>query len=411
MSIYNDTQPKPNHILMLLENNPYPQDSRVRKEAQTLLEAGYEVSIICQRGPDQPFFDNVDGVQAYRYPAVPEYGGLVGYIIEYGYAYVAALIYTTLLFLTNRFDVIHAHNPPEIYVFVAVLFKPFGVKFVFDHHDLSPDVYMAKTDSRGSRSLYRILRWMERVTLRQADHVIATNQSYKMIEMERANIAPEKITIVRNGPNLTRFNPKTEPLPEIRDKAGLILGYAGEMHKQDGLDFLMRALGHLYHDIGETDFVCLLMGSGSEIDNLKLQATSLGIADKVIFTGRLSGDNFIRHLASADICLDPDPYNSFNDHSTMIKIPEYMALEKPIVAFDLTEHRYSARQAAIYIPDNDEMLFAKGIAMLSKDPILRKRMGTYGRNRVETELAWEHSARNLVAAYQKVLPIREIAFV
>ncbi|MEM7798786.1 MAG: glycosyltransferase family 4 protein [Chloroflexota bacterium] len=391
---------------MLLENNPYPQDSRVRKEADTLADAGYDVSVVCQRAADQPLVEDMGGVTVYRYPAVPELGGFFGYLLEYGYAFIAALFYTCLIALTRGFDVIHAHNPPEIYVFIAKLFRPFGKKFVFDHHDLSPDVYMAKTDGKGSRTLYKILRWMERITLREADHILATNHSYKMIEMERANLIPEKITVVRNGPSLDRFSPQ-EPDPAIRSKAKYILGYAGEMHKQDGLDFLMRALAHLYHDIGETDFLCLFMGNGSEIPNLKQQAVELGIADRVEFTGRLRGEEFIRHLASTHICLDPDPYNSFNNHSTMIKIPEYMAMEKPIVAFDLTEHRYSAQEAAIYIPDNDEMLFAKGIAMLSKDPVLRERMGKFGRNRVEMDLSWEHSARNLVKAYEMVLPLKK----
>ena len=393
---------------MLLENNPYPNDPRVRKEANTLQTAGYQVSIVCQSKAGQPRTETINGVNIYRYPPPPERGGLLGYLLEYGYSLLVGLLYTLIIWFKHRFDVIHAHNPPEIYVFIALLFKPFGVKFVFDHHDLSPEVYLAKSGGNGNKWVYKTLLWMERVTLKNADHVIATNRSYRQIEMARGGVPAENITVVRNGPDPARFR-QVEPVPEIRQKGKFILGYAGEMHVQDGLDYLMRALAHLRHDFQFDDFYCILMGNGSQIENLKEMAAELGIADHIHFTGRLAGEDYIRHLSSADIFLDPDPSNSFNDHSTMIKMTEYMAMGRPIVAFDLPEHRFSAQESAIYVPDNDEKRFAEAILKLTQDRERRDLMGWTGRQRIEKSLAWKYSAQQLLNAYEQVLPLPQRA--
>lgn len=393
---------------MLLENNPYPNDPRVRKEANTLTTAGYQVSVVCQSKRGQPRTETINGVQIYRYPPPPEINGLFGYLLEYGYSLLIGLLYTVIIWFKHRFDVIHAHNPPEIYVFIALLFKPFGVKFVFDHHDLSPEVYQAKSEGKGNRWVYQTLLWMERVTLKNADHVIATNRSYRRIEMERGGVPAEKITIVRNGPDPARFR-RIEPVPEIRQKGKFILGYAGEMHVQDGLDYLMRALAHLRHDLRFDDFYCILMGDGSQIENLKEMAADLDITDHICFTGRLSGEAYIQHLSSVDIFLDPDPSNSFNDHSTMIKMTEYMAIGRPIVAFDLPEHRFSAQESAIYVPNNNEMRFAEAILGLTQDRERRDLMGWTGRQRIENALAWKYSAQQLIHAYEQVLPLPQLA--
>lgn len=385
-------------ILMLLENNPYPNDPRVRKEAETLVGAGYQVMIICQSKKGQPRTENVRGVDVYRYPAPPEYVGLLGYMLEYGYSLTAAFLYSIIVWFRRGFDLIHAHNPPEIYVLIALLFKPFGVKFVFDHHDLSPEVYQAKSGGKGSRLVHQTLLWLERLTLTSADHVIATNQSYKRIEMERGGLNSDQITIVRNGPDLSRMR-RIEPVPEVREKADFILGYAGEMHVQDGLDYLLRALAHLRYDLKQSNFYCILMGNGSQIENLKALAAELGISEQIEFTGRLSGENYIHHLSSVDIFLDPDPSNSFNDHSTMIKITEYMAMERPIVAFDLVEHRFSAGEAAVYAQDNNEMAFAQLIQELMGDHDRRMEMGAFGLDRIQTVLAWRFQAEKLLQVY------------
>ena len=390
-------------ILMLLGNNPFPQDVRVYPEAIALVEAGYAVTVIAQRGKEQPFHDVVDGVNVWRYPAPPDSSSLVSYIFEFGYSLIAAFILSLVVSLRNGFDVIHAHNPPDTYVLIALFYKPFGKQFVFDHHDLSPDVYMARSGGNGNKLVYKTLRWFERLTCRVADHIIATNESYKRIEIERANISGDKITVVRNGPNLNRMK-HVEPIQKYREMNKTILGYVGLMGVQDGLDYLLRSLAHLRYDLQRDDFHCILIGGGGELESLKKLTSTLKLDDHVEFVGFQIGDDLNRHLSSADICLDPDPANEFNDHSTMIKMAEYMTFAKPIVAFDLTEHQYTAQSAATYVADNDEMAFAQAIAELMDDPERCAAMGKFGRQRVENELAWKHSVKQLVRAYQIILP-------
>lgn len=395
-----------NRILMLLENNAYPKDSRVRKEANTLVEAGYQVTVVAPTFDNQKRVENVNGVTVYRYKGAPELSGFLGYIVEYGHALIMGFFYTLWIYLRHGFDVIHSHNPPEIYVFIAILFKPFGVKFLFDHHDLSPEVYMARTNDQGSKFLHNTLLWMERVTLRQANHVIATNQSYKKIQMERGNVPEEDITIVRNGPKLDVFVPP-KPLPEYRAKADYIFAYAGIMGVQDGIDYLILSLSHLHHQLGRDDFYCLFIGEGDERASLEQLAREHGIEEYVHFTGWLSGADYVRALGTADICIDPDPITIYNDHSTMIKMTEYMGLAKPIVAFDMTEHRFTAQDAAVYVPETSPALMAEAISALMDDPERQKKMGEFGRHRIETALAWHYSAANLLNAYDKLLPLKK----
>lgn len=391
-------------ILMLLENNPYPQDVRVRMEAQELVQAGYQVSIICPKDPDktEPWRENVDGVYAYRYPTPPELDSFLGFVVEYGYSLIMGFIYTFIVLFHRGFDIIHAHNPPDIYVFIALLFKPFGKKFVFDHHDLTPEVYNARYENGGNPRVYKTLLWMEGLTCRTADHIISTNQSYKTLISTRHNLPLSKFTIVRNGPRLEKWPVDLTPDPDLRQRASTILGYAGAMGKQDGIDYFLRALKHLIEDCGETDVLGLILGDGDEMQNLQQLAQDLGIADYVFFAGWVTGDTFKHYLATADICVDPDPKNDFNDHSTMIKMMEYMAVGKPIVAFDLTEHRYSAQDAAVYVEPNDELKFAQAISALIHDPERREKMGQFGRQRLEKELAWRYSAVNLLNVYQQL---------
>ncbi|MCB0195445.1 MAG: glycosyltransferase family 4 protein [Anaerolineae bacterium] len=391
-------------ILMLLENNPYPQDGRVRLEAETLVAAGYHVTVICPAQSDQPWQEIIDGTQIYRYPFPPEGDGLLGYMIEYGYSFLATLFLSLFVSIRAGFDVIHAHNPPDIFVFIAIIYKLLGKRFVFDHHDLSPEVYYyARFQGGGNKIVYQILVWLEQLSCKLADHVIATNESYKALQQVRSKIPADQITIVRNGPNLTRFHP-LPPIPDLTNSAGTIIGYAGEMSVQDGLDYLLWALYHLTYDLDRTDYYCILMGDGSELATLKQMVEQLKLEQHVCFTGYLHGDDFIRHLSSADICVVPDPSNPYNDRCTMIKIAEYMALGKPIVAFDLPEHRYTAQNAAIYVRPNDKLEFSYAIAQLMDSPERRQTMGVYGRKRVESRLAWSHSAKNLLEAYQYLYP-------
>jgi glycosyltransferase involved in cell wall biosynthesis len=393
-----------NRVLMLIENSAYPQDPRVRREARALTTDGYHVSVICQKEAGQPWREIIDDVHVYRFPAPPAANGVIGYVWEYGYSMVATLLLSLFVWLYKGFDVIHAANPPDTFVFVAAFYKVFGKRFVYDHHDLAPEMYYARFGGKGNRLVYHTLVALEKLSCRLADHVIATNQSYKTIEMQRGQVPEERITIVRNGPELNKLW-TAKPDPELRQNGKTIIGYAGIMGYQDGIDYLLRALHHLAYDLGRTDFFCFLVGGkGDARESLKALATELRLDEYVCFTGWVSDADYVRYLSSADICVDPDPSNPFNDRSTMNKMMEYMALEKPIVAFDLPEHRFTAQNAAIYVQPNDERAFAQALAQLMDDPARRQAMGARGRRRIETTLAWQYSVPHLLRAYRALLP-------
>ena len=386
-------------ILMLVENCPYPQDVRVRNEANTLIQAGYQVIVVAQKATGQKYYQAVDNVIVYRYPAPPELPSIFGFAIEYLYSYFVALFYSIWILIRHGFDVIHAHNPPDIYVFIAIFYRLFGKKFVFDHHDLTPEIFKVRFAGAGTKFIYRVLLFMEYCSVRLADRIIATNESYKNRQVSLHGTDPAKVTVVRNGPDLRQFQ-SVAPDPHLRSKAGTILGYAGTMGKQDGVDYLIRAVHHLVFNLNEKDVYCVLLGNGSEEASLKKLVTDLQLDDYVWFPGWVEVDTLVRYLCSADICLGPDPKNSFTDHSTMIKIMEYMALEKPIVSFDLSETIYSAADAALYVSGNSEADFAGAIKQLIEDPALCRKMGQAGSKRVQKELAWEYSAQKLLLMYE-----------
>ena len=386
---------------MLLQNNPYPLDPRVRREARALTDAGYRVTVIAPAGPGQPRREVIDDVRVYRFPAPPDGQGLLGYLREYGQSMLAALRLAVLAFLNEGVDVIHAHNPPDTFVFIGALFKLLGKRFVFDHHDLAPEMYHARFPGRANPLVYRALVGLEVLSSRLADHVIVTNESYKTVAVERAGVCPERVTIVRNGPDASRLRPM-EPDASLRSGAEIVIGYGGIIGVQDGLEYLLRALRHLVVDLGRTNFRCLVIGDGDALPATKALAAELGLNDRVRFTGWVAdiGGQYARYLSSADICIVPDPSNPYTDRSSMIKITEYMALGKPVVAFDMPEHRYTAQDAALYARPNDELELARKIAALMDDPERRRAMGELGRRRVEGQLAWSHSVPNLLAAYR-----------
>lgn len=395
---------KPN-VLMLLENNPFPQDARVRREALALTQAGYGVFVICQRGDRQPWHEIHQGVQVYRYPAPPTGSGLIGYVAEYGYSLLAAFVLSLVVWLRHGFAAVHTHNPPDFLVVIALFYKLFGKKYLYDHHDLAPDMYLALYGERANPRLHRILLFFERISLRFADRVISTNQSYRQVAMERGGVDPANIHIVRNGPDLARFS-NVAPDPDLRARGQTIIGYVGDMGQHDGLDYLLRSLHQLVYTLGRTDVYAVLIGRGNAWEALQTLAHQLKLSEYVWFTGWVTNEALLRYLASADICVDPDPYNSFTDRSSMIKMTEYMALGKPIVAFDLTEHRASAQGAALYARPNDEADFARAIATLIDDPARRLAMGQLGRSRVEQELSWQYSIPPLLAAYDQLFDKR-----
>jgi glycosyltransferase involved in cell wall biosynthesis len=384
---------------MLLENESYPQDNRVRLEARSLAAAGYRVSVICPSTRGLPWRDVLDGVRVYRFPPPPPSNGFLGYVWEYAYAMVMTFALSLLVLVSEGFEIIHAHCPPDTFLFVAAFYKMFGKRFVYDHHDLAPEMYQARFGGGGNRLVYHALLALEKQCCRWADHVIATNQSYRAIEMERGRVPQARVTVVRNGPDLERLCPMSID-PGLRRKGRLNICYLGVMGFQDGVDYLLRALRHLVCTVGRTDFLCVLVGSGDALASLKSLALELGLADYVLFAGWVDYTEVARYLSAAHICVAPEPSNSYNDRSTAIKVMEYMALGKPIVAFDLPEHRYSAQGAAVYARPNDELDFARKIAALMDEPKRRHRMGRTGRRRVEEELAWSHQEKHLLEAYQ-----------
>jgi glycosyltransferase involved in cell wall biosynthesis len=407
-------------VLMLVENE-FPSDTRVRNEAATLVANGYRVSVISLRSAEEPWREVVDGVAVYRVPRLTVFSKLprrslsgfgrvaqklrtvFGYVTEYCYFTSACLALSVYVLLTEGFDVIHAHNPPDTLVLVTGVHKLLGRKVVFDHHDLCPELYLSRYRTNVEGIITRGLRFFEKLSVKCADVVIATNESYKAINIERNGASPESVFVVRNGPDARRVR-LTEPDQRLRSLNKKILVYVGAMNPQDGLDYLLRSLAHLVHVLGRTDFYCVLIGSGDSLDELRDEAKRLNIAEYVLFTGYVPDADMIRYLSTADICLDPNPSSPLNDVSTWIKVMEYMALGKPIVSFDLKETRVSAREAAVYVEPNSEKAFARAIAELMDDPDRRRQMGAFGKRRVQEALSWQVSSANLLKAYAHLLP-------
>ncbi len=388
---------RPRRVLILVENLPSPFDRRVWQEATALRDAGYVVSIVCPTGKGyDKAHEMIEGVAVWRYRLPVEASGAAGYAIEYATALAATLVLALRVARTRGVDVVHACNPPDLFFLIGALFKLFGRKFVFDHHDLCPELYLAKFDRRDF--FHRLLLALERWTFRAADLAIATNESYRRIALERGRLPPERVFVVRSGPSLERM--RILP-PDERLKRGrrYLVGYVGVIGAQEGIDYLLRAAQHIVHACRRTDVQFGIVGGGTELEAMKALAGELGIADFVTFTGRVSDDEMLAMLNTAEVCVNPDVANDMNDKSTMNKVMEYMALGKPIVQFDLAEGRYSARDASLYAARNDPVDFAGKILELLADPARRAAMGAFGRRRVENELEWRYEAPKLVAAY------------
>ena len=389
---------RPGRVLILVENLPSPFDRRVWQEATTLRDAGYVVSIICPTGKGcEKKFEAIEGIHIWRYDLPLEGEGAKGYAIEYA----AALFWTLLLSLrvafTRGVDIIHACNPPDLFFLIGGLFKLFGRKFVFDHHDINPELYEAKFGRRDF--FYRLLLKLERWTFRTADISIATNESYQRIAIERGGMAPERVFVVRSGPDLGRLRILPAD-PRLKRGRRYLVGYVGVIGKQEGIDQLLWAALHITGELGRTDVHFGIVGGGTSLEEMKALAAEIGISEFVTFTGRVPDGELLAMLNTADVCVNPDIASEMNDKSTMNKIMEYMALGKPIVQFDLKEGRYSAGKASLYARRNDPVDLAVKIVQLLDDPTRRAEMGAFGRSRVENELEWRHEARNLLNAYR-----------
>jgi glycosyltransferase involved in cell wall biosynthesis len=391
------------HILVLVENFSVPRDRRVWQESLALARAGFKVTVICPTGSERDREREVviEGVRILRYPLRMATGGPVGYLREYTLALWHTLRLAMKVRREGRIDVLQACNPPDLLFLVALALRPGGTRFVFDHHDLAPELFLSRFPN-SVRVLYQLTKFLERLTFAAADAVISTNESYRRVALERGKLSGDRVVVVRNAPDLNRFIPR-EPDVSLRQGKPYLLAYLGVMGHQDGLDYALRVLQLLRGEIGRDDIHCVLMGVGDAFDEMVALSQQLGIADIVDFPGWVDDEFIQRCLSTADVCLAPDPLNAFNNMSTMIKVAEYMAMSRPIVSFDLLETRVSAGDAAIYVPANDERAFAKAIDALLQDPERRRRMGESGRRKVEEELSWDMSRRALIRFYEQLL--------
>jgi glycosyltransferase involved in cell wall biosynthesis len=387
-------------VLIVVENLPVPLDRRVWQESCALRDAGYEVVVICprMRGCTAPE-EKLDGIQIYRHWISEEAGGFVGFFREYASALWGETRLAWKAWRRHRFKIIHLCNPPDLLFLVAWPFKLFGVRVIYDVHDLWPEMFEAKFGRRGL--FYWAVRVAERLTHACADVVLATNESVRQIAIERGGKRPENVFVVRTAPKI----PATDVCPDRALKKGraYLAGYIGVMGDADGVHHVIEAADHLVNRLGRKDTQFLLMGTGPEFQRLVEMRDRLGLRDFVDLPGRVSNEFLFRALQTIDVGVSSDPRNSYNDHCTMNKVLEYMTFGKPQVMFDLKEGRASAASAAVYVPENSSVALGEAISRVLDDPAARERMGRFGAERIRSELNWEKSVEQLLRAYERVV--------
>ena len=386
-------------ILIIVENLPLPFDRRVWHECRTLTAAGAQVCVICPtgKGYDERYVE-IDGVHIYRHNLPIDAKGAKGYLLEYGAALFHEMRLAIKILRKHGFDTIQGCNPPDLIFAVAWPFKLFGKRYIFDHHDINPELYEAKFNKRGF--FWKLMVLFERLNFKAADVSIATNNSYRDIAVNRGGMAPEDVFVVRSGPDLNRLV-VSEPDPAWKNGRDHMVGYLGVMGDQEGIDLLLEAAQKIVFE-HKRNVQFVLVGGGPALSDLQKMSADLGLDGHVTFTGRAPDEELFSVLSSADVCVNPDRVNPMNDSSTMNKILEYMAFSKPIVQFEVREGRYSAGDASLYAEPNNTDDLADKILSLLDDPAKRVEMGTYGRTRVETELSWDHQVDTLIEAYLKV---------
>ena len=392
-------------ILIIVQNLPVPFDRRVWLECQALVSAGYRVAVVCPKGSGDPAYQVIDSVELYKYRPYAPGGSKISFIAEYAYSFLATMWGALKARRSGRFAVIQACNPPDIFWPLALAFRALeGTRFVFDHHDLCPELFQSRFPS-GPKLPYKGLLALERRTHQAANHVISTNDSYREIAMTRGGKRADEVTVVRTGPDLRRLRPG-EPDPELRRGHRYLVVYIGVMGPQDGVDIVVRAADIVVSKLGRDDIAFTLIGSGDCFDDLVALRDRLGLAGHVEFTGRAPDEQVMRIMSTADAGLSPDPKNPLNDVSTMNKTMEYMVFGLPVVAFDLRETRVSAGDAAVYVQPNDEQQYAEAIVALLDDEPRGELMGKLARQRVEQELAWDHQEVTYLGVYERVLKER-----
>lgn len=392
-------------VLIIVENLPVPFDTRVWQEATTLAANGYTVSVISPTGKGyDKEYEFLQGVHVYRHKLPKDGNGALGYAREYGAALWHEYRLAKKCYKEVGFDCIHGCNPPDDIWMVAKLFKNKGVDYIFDHHDICPELYEAKF-GKTSGMFYKSQLWLERQTYKHCKFAFVTNESYKKIAIERGGMKPEDVFVLRSGPKLERLKIQ-EPKNEIKRGKKFMVGYLGVIGQQEGIEYLLKAAKYIKELPGRNDVFWGIVGGGPDVEHMKKLSLDMGLDDIVEFTGRVPDQTLLDYLNTADVCVNSDEYNAMNDKSTMNKVLEYMALGKPLVQFDLTEGRYSAQEASLYVKRNDAEDMAKKILELLDNPEKRKQMGEYGRNRVINELSWEHTSKALLEGYDRYFKMR-----
>jgi len=389
---------KKKNVLIIVENLPVPFDTRVWKESCALKENGYNVSVICPKGKGfEKRYELLEGIHIYRHPMPKEGNNFGGYLIEYILALIWEFALACWIFMRRGFNVIQGCNPPDNIFLIALLFRIFGVKYIFDHHDVNPELYYAKFGRKGL--LYKIQLLLERLTFMCCDVVMSTNQTYREIAISRGGIYPENVFVVRNGPETDKFKP-VMPVPKLKFGKKYLVGYVGTMSVQEGIDFLLEVALYLKNkNHKDIHFTCI--GGGPGLDELETMKQEMGLDSMFNFTGRIPDKDLLEILSTADVCVNPDRLNKMNDISTMIKIMEYMALGKPIIQFDLKEGKFSAKEASLYVKHERVEEFAEKILWLIDHPEERKKMGEFARKRAVDDLAWKYSVPCLLKAYER----------
>ena len=390
-------------ILIIVQNLPVPFDRRVWLECQALTTTGHDVTVVCPKGKGDPTHEVLDGVTLLKYPPYAPGGSALGFVLEYAYSFLAtAWLVLRARVRGGRIDVLQACNPPDIFWPIAWLLRLLDkTRFVFDHHDLCPELYESRFSEGGSLP-HRGLLALERATFRTADHVVSTNESYAEVAIRRGGKDASAVTVVRTGPDEDRLR-RREPDPALRRGRAHLVAYIGVMGPQDGVDQAVRAAAHVVHELGRKDVSFTFMGSGDSHSDLVALRDQLGLQDYVELPGRVPDETVLGVLSTADIGLSPDPKNPLNDVSTMNKTLEYMAFELPVVAFDLKETKVSAAEAAVYVPSGDIAAYSRVIVELLDDSATREQMGKIGRRRIEQELGWRYQREAYVEVYDSLL--------
>jgi glycosyltransferase involved in cell wall biosynthesis len=391
-------------VLVIVQNLPVPLDRRVWLECQALTAAGYQVSVICPKGPGDPARQLIDGVAIYKYRPAPEAQGLVGFVVEFVYSWLRTAALSLVVHRERGFDILQACNPPDTYWLLALLWRVWRVRFVFDHHDLNPELFLSRfgqPTTAGARAQYAGLLWLERMTFRSAHRVISTNESYRRVAMTRGGRAPQDVTVVRSGPDTSVMRPVYPPA-SVRGGARHLLVYLGIMGPQDGVDQILAVMDELVHRRGRTGVRAALLGFGDCYDDLRRQCTELGLDAHVEFTGRADKAMIADYLSAADVGLGPDLKTPLNDVSTMNKTMEYMAYAVPSVAFDLVETHLSGGDTVLYVPSGDVAAFADAVERLLDDDDLRLDLALRARRRVVEELDWQPQSAAYVGVYDEL---------